>query len=334
MILYLSSSQNTNLLDFHQWQSAETQLMPIKKMVGSFTLKKFVVYDMRNFSHITEIVLDRIAFIDTDNEFVEAVQEFLTMYEIRITVIYEGLSAEQELYQGLLACKVGNLVCGETTEEIRQELTECLSEQGMEHYLKPDRQVEKSERYQFHCRNVRIAIVSSQQRTGATTTACGLCSWLSMVGARVAYVEKNESGHLAWLAKSYGMEETAQGYMADGIYYGSDSWEGNANFVVYDIGEYQDAKRDVILDADLQIFVCGSKPYELRRTMYLKKQFLEQQAWILCPFAGAGIELDIRELLEGEYHQVLFPEYQPEIMDGTANRMIYKNMITKYIAGA
>ena len=35
---------------------------------------------MRNFSHFTDVVLDWVAFGDTDGEFAPAIEEFLTMY--------------------------------------------------------------------------------------------------------------------------------------------------------------------------------------------------------------------------------------------------------------
>lgn len=38
MILYLSSTQHTNLLDFTGWYDTDSNT-PIKKMVGSFELK-------------------------------------------------------------------------------------------------------------------------------------------------------------------------------------------------------------------------------------------------------------------------------------------------------
>lgn len=75
-ILYLSSTQHTNLLDFTSLYASDIDT-PIKKMVGSFVLKQFIVYDMRNFSHVTEGVLDRIAFGDSDVEFAEAIEKFL-----------------------------------------------------------------------------------------------------------------------------------------------------------------------------------------------------------------------------------------------------------------
>lgn len=46
MILYLSSQQHTNLLDF---LAKKEDAMPVKKMTGNFMLKQFVIYDMRNF---------------------------------------------------------------------------------------------------------------------------------------------------------------------------------------------------------------------------------------------------------------------------------------------
>lgn len=94
MILYLSSQQHTNLLDF---LAEKEDALPVKKMTGNFMLKQFVIYDMRNFSHCTELVLDRIAFGDEDRDFAQAIEEFLTMYNARITVICEGLKESDPL---------------------------------------------------------------------------------------------------------------------------------------------------------------------------------------------------------------------------------------------
>ena len=70
MVLYLSSTQHTNLLDFTGFYEPDSE-MPVKKMVGNFVLKQFVVYDMRSFAHFTDVVLDRPAFGDTDEEFAQ-----------------------------------------------------------------------------------------------------------------------------------------------------------------------------------------------------------------------------------------------------------------------
>lgn len=133
MILYLSSTQHTNLLDFTGWYNAESE-MPIKKMVGNFVLKQFIVYDGANFSHVTEVVLDRIAFGDSDEEFAQAIEEFLTMYNPRISVICEGLLQDSSLFRSLLESGMGNIVCSTDITEIQREILECLSEQGMVRY--------------------------------------------------------------------------------------------------------------------------------------------------------------------------------------------------------
>jgi hypothetical protein len=167
MILYLASTEHTNLLDFTGWYDTDSDT-PIKKMVGSFVLKQFIVYDMRNFSHVAEVVLDRIAFGDGDGdgEFAEAIEEFLTMYSPRITVIYEGLKQDSPLFQSLLDSGVGNIVCGTEIATIQNEITECLSEQGMTRYQHKERakKAESIKRYRFDCENIHIAIISSQPR--------------------------------------------------------------------------------------------------------------------------------------------------------------------------
>ena len=172
MILYLSSTQHTNLLDFTGRYDPDSD-MPIKKLVGSYLLKQFVVHDMRNFSHFTDVVLDRLAFGDDDSEFAEAIEEFLTMYHARVTVICEGLTPADPLFQALLDSGVGNIVCDTEIAAIQCEIAECLSEQGMTRY-QPKERVKKAEgckRYRFDCENIHIAVISSQPRMGATTTA-------------------------------------------------------------------------------------------------------------------------------------------------------------------
>lgn len=173
MILYLTSQQHTNLLDF---LTEQTDALPIKKMTGNFMLKQFVIYDMRNFSHCTELVLDRDAFGDDDIHFAEAIEEFLTMYNARITVICEGLQESAPLCHDLLEAGVGNIVTAEEIGAIQNEIRQSLSGQGMTRYKPKERTKpqEKEKLYQFATEGVRITMVSSQSRIGTTTMALGL----------------------------------------------------------------------------------------------------------------------------------------------------------------
>lgn len=335
MILYLSSTAHTNLLDFWSRQEDGGQ-MPVKKMVGNFILKQFVIYDMRNFSHVSEVVLDRIAFGDSDEAFAEAIEEFLTMYQARVTVICEGLTPSDLLFQALIRCGVGNIVCNTDIQEIQREIAECLSADGMERYLakRHDSDREEAEHYLFTCENIRIVILSAQSRMGATTTAIGLCSWLAAVGASVSYVEANDSGHLNALVRSYEMDERGAGYEYEGVFYQSDETPNEVNFIVYDIGTAITENQERISKADIVAMVCGTKPYELPSTMQMQRQVGTRADYMMLPFVAAEIRPEIASALENNYLKILFAEYQPELTNGSVNAKMFKTIIEDYIAGA
>lgn len=334
MILYLSSTAHTNLLDFWSQREDGGQI-PVKKMVGDFMLKQFVVYDMRNFSHVSEVVLDRIAFGDTDEAFAEAIEEFLTMYQARVTVICEGLDQSEPLFQALLDCGVGNLVCGVEIEEIQQEIRECLSRDGMQRYgvKRKDFAGGEAERYRFVCEDVKVAVISSQPRMGATTVAVGLCTWLAQVGATVSYVEANGSGHLNLLARSYEMEENGQGYLFEEVFYQVDEGQGGVNFVVYDIGTAVAEKRRVIEQADVVLLVCGTKPYELPFTLQLQRQMAGREYDLVLPFVAEEIRAEIETALGNGEGRVLFMEAQAELTSGKLNAQCFRTVVGDYIAG-
>nr|WP_314464447.1 hypothetical protein [uncultured Clostridium sp.] len=334
MILYLSSTEHTNLLDFTGWYDTDSDT-PIKKMVGSFVLKQFIIYDMRNFSHFTEVILDRIAFGDSDEEFAGAIEEFLTMYNPRITVISEGLKQDSSLFQALLNSGVGNIVCGTEIAAIQSEITECLSERGMTRYQPKERAKKKEgiKHYRFDCENIHIAVISSQPRMGATTTAIGLSSWLAAVGASVCYVEENDSDILSTMAADYDMEQDSDGWRLDGVYYGNSPISKTVNFIVHDIG-YTLNLNETAKTADMLLAACGTKPYELPRSMLLLKKLETIDATVLCPFTHEKVKDDYAAILQSAFHKVLFLDYQPEPTDGMSNAKQYKTMVTKYIAGA
>lgn len=333
MVLYLSSVQHTNLLDFTGWYDPESET-PIKKMVGSFVLKQFVIYDMRNFSHFSDVVLDRLAFGDTDTEFGEAIEEFLTMYHARVTVICEGLTQSDPLFAALLNSGIGNIVCDKEITAIQCEISECLSDTGMTRYNPKERpQKTGKAKYHFDCKNVRIVVASSQPRIGATTVAMGLCGWLQNAGATVCYIEANTSKHLAAFAKGYEMEQENGGWFFEGVHYQTTPLQ-DVNFLVYDVGSDFYAGQELLHIADMRLLVCGTKPNEYPYTVQLRKKLETYHAYMLCPFVAEDSRIDMAEALHNDYHKVLFLEYQPEPTSGFVQAKAFKTMIVKYIAGA
>ena len=327
MILYLSSQQHTNLLDF---LAEKEDALPVKKMMGNFMLKQFVIYDMRNFSHCTELVLDRIAFGDEDRDFAQAIKEFLTMYNARITVICEGLKESDPLCRALLDAGVGNIVTNVEIRGMQEEIRQSLSNQGMTRYASKERKKLKVQgaHYHFRADGVRIAMISSQSRIGTTTMALGFAAWLGSVGASVAYVEKNTSGIIPYLSDAYEMDEEAGGYRLEKMWYGTQTPDTGFHFLLEDYGTGRQEA-----DADILLLVCGTKPYEIVHTMKLLKQYETRAAFVLCPFVESALQDTYVEAFQTDYHKVFFLEYQPDCMNGSPNAKIFKNIIERYIAG-
>lgn len=333
MILYLSSNQHTNLLDFTRLYDDDT--VTIKKMVGSFILKQFIIYDMRNFSHCSELILDRPAFGDSDKEFAEAIEEFLTMYNARITVICEGLKQSEPLFLALLKIGVGNIVAEVEIGLMQEEIRECLSEAGMTRYQAKERAKTKGgkEHYRFDCENIRIAVLSSQARMGATTVAVGLTVWLNSVGGKVSYVESNQSGSLALIVQAYEMEQNGEGFLLDGVEYVNKEPVKQRNFIVYDIGRCGTAEDMRIAErADVVLLCCGIKPYEMPYTVRLLRQFESDHAFVVCTFVDDSLKEGYSSALQSDYHKVLFMEYQPNMMNTGENQKNYKGIVKKYIS--
>lgn len=325
MILYLTTQDHTNLLDFY---SEKEGTLPVKKMTGSFILKQFVVYDMRNFSHCTELVLDREACRDSDEVFVEAIEEFLTMYQARVTVIAEGLKAEDELFIKLLEAGIGNIVTENEIVRQQEEIEGCLSRQGFKKYriMKKEEVYQAGERYIFSCSRVQIAVVGAQGRIGTTTVALGFANWLAEVGARSCYVEGNESGHMDCLVADYEMVPKDEGFVMDGVGYYKDQPVQEYSFIVTDWG-----RREPEEAPDILILICGIKPYELPYTLPLLERYENQCAIILFPFVAQEHRRAYEESFSTDNHRVLFLEYQPDCFVGVVNGNVFKTIVKPYI---
>ncbi len=326
MVLYLSSQQHTNLLNF---MAEQEDALPVKKMTGNFMLKQFVVYDMRNFSHCTELVLDRIAFGDEDGDFAHAIEEFLTMYNARVTVICEGLKEHDPLCRALLDAGVGNIVTSVEIGEMQEEIRQSLGSRGMTRFSPRERERPEAqgEHYRFTAESVRIAMVGSQRRIGTTTAALGFAAWLGSVGASAAYVEKNGSGNIPYLRDAYEMDEEAGGFRLERIWYGEQAPGAGFHFLIEDCGTM-----DMETEADILLLVCGTKPYEIVHTMNLLEKYGTKEAFIVCPFVEKSLRDTYEAALRTDCHRVLFLEYQPDCMDGSPNAKVFKNIIERYIA--
>ncbi|ASA23420.1 hypothetical protein [Paenibacillus donghaensis] len=272
MILYLTSSSKVNLLDF-----IEIELeMPIKKLIGSFSLNSFVVKDMRFYNHVRYVAIERGAIKETDKEMVQALLSFQMMYKMRIIVISEGLLESSPILQELIQADIQNVVIAEKIDKIQDELRECFSDVGMLR-RKAEREfisleamlqlapVEEVTQFRFNCTNVIIAIAGCDRRVGVTTTAFNLVCWINAHGGTACYVEANSNNHLAHIIQLFKPKQSGSAFiMEDSDFYFNKELNQDYNFIIFDIGVLKERNlQEAFLNADIRILCGSAMPYEL-----------------------------------------------------------------------
>jgi len=258
MILYLTRNEKMNLLD----KAANEKSLHIRKMPGNFCLSEFIVRDMRKYASCRYFCVDRLAIDENDSEFLDALQSFMMMYSARVIVIYECVNDIDNLTRGLVKIGVTDIVTALDTDEKFEQISECLSDEGMLRYRpatekkrKPDEEKEtlaqsiiqkemEDEHYRFDCVNVKIGIIGVTRRVGTTTVALGLANFVKNHGGTACYAAFNMNRHLASIANAYNFDSEADYYTHDAIdFYESVTPKHDYNFIISDFG---DLKREFI----------------------------------------------------------------------------------------
>ena len=331
MILYLSSNDNINTIDF----LSDKKGIVIKKLSGTFNLNQFVLNDMRSFTHYSFLVLDYNALTDSDDEFIEAILAFKKMYSSRIVLIMNQDKRLESLIYRLIECDETNLVFNEDVDELKIDVLNAVSDLGIS---KRELQGKISrvfgntdysfEKYDFPKENIKIGVAGTMSRVGTTTMALNLTSYLSSIGARVCYVEANTNGHLKHLFE--GMELKVDGFLVNGVRYLTlDSLNDESfDFIIYDMGVVDMRIRHAMINNCDEAFLCTTyKSYEWDQ---VKKAFmlLEDDEYKL--FANFASESEYRELI-GMKKKVYKFGRAPNQFDSDVNSELWLEVLNDYI---
>ncbi|WP_253298400.1 hypothetical protein [Paenibacillus sp. MSJ-34] len=334
MILYLTSKDRVNLLDFAE---KETNLIA-KKLTGRFSLMQFVIKDMRNFSHFKYFVIDRDAVLEDDAEFVKAIASFQIMYEARVIVIAEGLQTESSFAKELIQSGVTDLVTAQEIEVIQSEILECLSANGMERYkISPSPaqttnglSLHQQEQYRFDCTNIRIAIAGSDRRTGVTTTAFNLVCWINNHGGTACYVEANTSKHLAHIVQLFQPEQDRNAYVFEQMdFYFTEELNKDYNFIVIDCGVLgEKLLQEEFVKANIRILCGSAMPYELPIFYKAIRRCKEYPVQALGLFVPGDLQPHVQRLISDN---IQFGESSHDLFDSKVNAPVYKRWLSEYI---
>lgn len=183
MLLYLSSNENMGIFDF----LFDEHGMIIKKLSGTFSLKQFVIYDMRSLNHYSYVAIDLKALKDTESDILEAVIAFNKMFSSRVIFYIEDVKNNQELIVKLIEEGIYNIVTSEEVETLKNEILKATSDLGMN-----KREIQAKlmnnegtagcsvPEYSFVNKNTKIAITGVERKVGTTTTAINLSNYLGV----------------------------------------------------------------------------------------------------------------------------------------------------------
>lgn len=337
MILYLCTNQNINLFDFLD----KEQGMPIKKLAGNFKLKQFVIHDVRNLSQFSYFIIDIKALKDSEDDIVEAITAFGTMYSSRIIIFAEGLDGNSSLIPRLIEINQHNIITSTEFEDIKEEMIECISPAGKnvrsliinKYFSQEDIKSKKKVKYSFLCRDIKIAVVGAAHKVGTSTTAFNLVNFLVNAGAEAAYVEANENEHLRCLPSFYKemtVKENCTLHHGAKYYFKGNFPEEN-NFIVIDFGTIEKCSMQALKQCEVLILCGTAKPYEIDFVKDALKKLEESHLELVLSHVSKDEQKDIKAIFESKNSSLYFSEYSPDLFDGKANEYIFTALLKEYI---
>lgn len=121
MLLYITSRENYNLLD----DICEKNNIVISKVTDHANLKRFVMQEMNNLSHCTQFAIDLLALRNTDDEIIQAIQAFRTMYDSRIIIVSLN-DGSNELLEKLQNDGVYYFIAEIHKDNLKEHIKECI----------------------------------------------------------------------------------------------------------------------------------------------------------------------------------------------------------------
>lgn len=341
MLLYLASNGKSTLID----HAAADKELTVKKLVGRFSLKSFVTKDMRNYAATKYFAVDAACAEETSGDFTVALQSFQMMFSARIIVILSGCEKSSDYISRLISAGVTNIVTAETPEEVTAELTECLSEDGMQKYLPQyafaeqeqeldqaptQEEAEIIHKYKWSAKNIKIAVSGSQRRSGVTVTAFNMAAWLTARGADVCYVEMNTNRHLQMILSTYDAPKNGEHCTVDGIdCYLTNELDRDYNFIIYDCG-VMNMPTNCFKSADIRL-LCGSVlPYELSEY----HRALSVCDGIKVNTVALCVPEDFKDYCRELFGEdIAFADASHDLFADKVNGQLYRPLVQEYISG-
>ncbi|SNT21593.1 hypothetical protein SAMN05446037_10543 [Anaerovirgula multivorans] len=334
MLLYLTSNENVNLFDFLENEHG----IIIKKLSGHFSMKQFVIQDMRSLEHYRYMAVDVNALKDVDTEIIEAVNAFKKLHSSRLIFYMEDIKKYEQLIHELINTGIYNILTASDVTLLKMEILKAISNLGISkreiqskfmkdeiktNYIKANRSFIKKE--------IKIAVTGVQNRVGTTTMAINLANFLWYIGARVCYVEANEHHHLIKLSEYYqGMREKDGVIFNNGVKYLNlhSVCHDEFDFIIYDMGVVNNKIIAAIRKScDVAIICATGKPYESNDIQSIESLLDEKLIYKVFSLVA---EFD-KSRIKKQDRSIYFSNYTPDYFDSEVNDELWEAIIKPFV---
>lgn len=331
MIFYIASEIYNEVIRSTIEQSGELILQ--YEVSNEFYLLKYMKQHLAALEGVEQLVVDLSALKDTDEEILQAIENYRMMYgNARVVILATNRRTGDELLKKLFQLGLYNLVLTEDYLVLKEELRICITSgksfrdavefKDAESYEKT---LVKQEIKQI-INKVMIGISGTQRRIGCTHTAISLAAALRSRGYMVAVAEYNDSADFLHIMENFSEKLIDNDYFSiNGVdYYPARNETSLAailgqgyNFVIIDFGCYEACDQVTYNKSDVRLMVCGSKPYELpqvEKIFSLCPEDMLLQMNFMFNFTYTEHEYDIRESMQTSDNQAIpveFLEYHP-----------------------
>lgn len=334
MLLYLTSNENVNVFDFLENEHG----IIIKKLSGHFSMKQFVMHDMRSLEHYQYVAIDVKALMDVHSEIMDAVNAFKKLHSSRLIFYMEDNKNHVELIQELIQVGIYNIITAADVAALKAEILKAVSAMGISmreiqakfskeedrtSFLKVDRSFIKKE--------IKIAVTGVQNRVGTTTMAINLANFLSFIGAKVCYVEANESKHLSKVAEyNQGMTEKDGIWTYNGVKYLNlhSECHDEFDFIIYDMGVVNSKIIGAIRKScDTAIICATGKPYEANESQSTGNLLDEKPIYKVLSLVA---DFD-KGIIKKRDQNIYFSNYTPDYFDPEVNVELWNEVLKPFV---
>ncbi len=332
MILYIASEIYNEVIRSTIEQCG--QLILQQEISNEIYLLKYIKQHLASMEGVEQFIIDLSALKDTDEEIVQAIENYRMMYvDARIIILATNRHPGDELLKNLFQLGLYNLVLTEDYLVLKEELRECITTGktfrdaiGFKDAESAAEKVIVKQEIKQVINKIMIGIAGSQKRMGCTHTAISLASALRSKGYMVAVAEYNESEDFRYIMDSFCETLIDNDYFSIGgiDFYPKRNETSLAavlgqsyNFVIVDFGAYPYCDQVTYNKSNVRLMVCGSKPYELQKMQAIFSLCPEEmllQTNFLFNLTYPEHEHDIRESMKTADKKAIpveFLEYQP-----------------------